>query len=161
MTISDYTLLNKLIASQNRRIVAIGLLEQQVEATSRGRIHQFLWQPNIPPIEWKLTAAIGRYMKGILFSYRCHTSLGSSTETAGHLVQVTGFLDCDSRVRGFRFGFADSGPVPVSTQWIPGKSITYIVDGPGGERIQGLEVLWSDKNEIAGLDVEFPILHSM
>ena len=100
-------------------------------------------------------------MKGNLFSYRCHTSLGTSTEAAGHLVQVTGFFDCDSRVRGFRFGFDDSWPVPITTQWIPGKSITYMVDGPGGERIQGLEVFWSDRNEIAGLDVEFPFLRSM
>ena len=100
-------------------------------------------------------------MKETLFSYRYHTSLGISTEAAGHLVRVTGYLDWDSRVRGFRFQFDDREPVPVTTQWIPGKSITYMVDGPGGERIQGLEVLWSDRNEIAGLDVEFPFLHSM
>ena len=92
-------------------------------------------------------------MKRNLFSYRCHTPFGNSTEAAGHLVRVTGFLDCDSRVRGFRFQFADSEPVPIATQWTPGKSITYMVDGPGGERIQGWEVFWSERNEIAGLDV--------
>ena len=100
-------------------------------------------------------------MRAALFSYRCHTSFGRSTEAASHLVRVTCFLDLDARVRGFRFHFDDREPVPVNTQWISGKIITYLADGPGGERIEGLEVSWSDKNEVAGLDVEPPSLHSL
>ena len=62
-------------------------------------------------------------------------------------------MDMDSLVHGFRCHFNDRESIP--TVWIPGKDIPCLIDGPGGERIIGIEVLWSDTNRIAGLSVGF------
>lgn len=61
------------------------------------------------------------------------------------------FMDSESLIYGFKCHFNDRESTP--NWWIPGKAVPCLIDGPGGERINGMEVIWSDTNEIAGLNI--------
>lgn len=110
-----------------------------------------LWYPEVPPVNSIATPAIGQVVAGDVFSSRCCTGFGYKVEATEHLVKIDAFLDSDSSVHGFRFCFNDRESIPAG--WIPGKAISCLIDGPGGEKINGLEVLWSTFNKIAGLKV--------
>lgn len=97
------------------------------------------------------TPAIGQVLTGGLFSYRCLTTFGDKVGAAEHLVQITAVMDTDSLIHGFKCFFNDRDATP--TNWIPGKDVPCLIDGPGGERINGLEAIWSDTIKIAGLKV--------
>ena len=142
-----------LISSQNRRVVAIGILEntRTLSRLNRDSITQSLWHPKLPPINSLATPAMGRVPTGNAFSYRCITVLGDEVGATEHLVQVNAYIDTDSLIHGFRCLFNDREATP--TEWIPGKAVPCLIDGPGGERINGIEVIWSDTNKIAGLNV--------
>ena len=72
-------------------------------------------------------------------------------EAAAYLEQIDAHVDTKSRIHGFRLRFKDRDPTPQG--WIPGKAISYLIDGPDGERIHGMEVLWSDETQISGFNV--------
>ena len=110
-----------------------------------------LWYPEVPPVNSIATPAIGQVVAGDVFSSRCCTGFGYKAEATEHLVKIDAFMDFDSSVHGFRFCFNDRESIPAG--WIPGKAISCLIDGPGGEKINGLEVLWSNLNKIAGLKV--------
>ena len=110
-----------------------------------------LWYPEVPPVNSIATPAIGQVVAGDFFSSRCFTGFGYEVEATEHLVKIDALMDSDSFVHGFRFCFDDRESVP--TGWIPGTAISCLIDGPGGEKINGMEVLWSNSNKIAGLKV--------
>ena len=113
-----------------------------------------LWYPEVPAANSIATPAIGRVVAGDVFSARCFTGFGYRVEATEHLVKIDAFMDSDSSVHGFRFCFNDREAVPAG--WIPGKAVSCLIDGPGGEKINGMEVLWSNTNKIAGLKVRRP-----
>ena len=88
---------------------------------------------------------------GNAFSYRCLTTFEDKVGAAEHLIQINAYMDTDSLIHGFRCLFNDREAEP--TEWIPGKAVPCLIDGPGGERINGMEVIWSDTHKIAGLNV--------
>ena len=110
-----------------------------------------LWYPEVPSVNSIATPAIGQVVAGDVFSSRCFTSFGDKVEATEHLVKIDAFMDPDSSIHGFRFCFNDRESIPAG--WIPGKVIPCLIDGPGGEKINGMEVLWSNFNKIAGLKV--------
>ena len=131
----------------------MGLLEKQnpVSRLSQGTLRRSLWHPDLPPSEMTSTPVIGQSRRETRFSYKCHTSLGISMEAAAYLEQIDAHVDTESRIHGFRLRFKDRDPTPKD--WIPGKAIPYLIDGPGGERIHGMEVLWSDETQMSGFNV--------
>ena len=126
-------------------------MEKAAPRSNRNSLMHSLWYPEVPPVNSIATPAIGQVVAGDVFSSRCFTGFGYTAEATEHLVRIDAFMDSDSSVHGFRFYFDDREPVPAG--WIPGKAITCIIDGPGGEKINGMEVLWSNLNKIAGLKV--------
>lgn len=110
-----------------------------------------LWYPEVPPVNSSATQAIGPILVGDAFSSRCFVGFGDKVEAAEHLVKIDACMNTDSSIHGFRFCFNDRESIP--TGWIPGKAIPCLIDGPGGERINGMEVLWSNFNKIASLKV--------
>ena len=148
-----------LTSSQNRRIVAIGILEKTKTTTKLNRISlpQSLWHPVLPPIDSLPTPAMGRALTGDAFSYRYLTSFGDKVGAAKNLVQINAYMDTDSQIHGFKCLFNHGEATP--TEWIPGKAVPCLIDGPGGERINGMEVEWSDINNIAGLNVRLTASH--
>ena len=99
------------------------------------------------------TPAIGQVLTGDTFSYRCLTTFGDKVGAAEHLVQITAYVDTDSQIHGFKCLFNDREATPK--YWMPGKNVPCLIDGPGGERINGLEAIWSDTTKIAGLKVRY------
>lgn len=142
-----------LTSSQNRRIVAVGILEKTrtTSRLSRDSLPQSLWHPELPPIASLPTPAIGRVLTGNAFSYRYITSFGDNIRAAENLVQINAYMDTESLIHGFKCLFNHGEVTP--TDWIPGKTVPCLIDGPGGERINGMEVIWSDTNNTAGLNV--------
>ena len=108
-----------------------------------------LWYSEVPSANSIATPAMGQAVAGDVFSSRCFTDFGHMVEATEHLVKVDAFMDSDSLVHGFRFCFNDRESIPAG--WIPGKAISCLIDGSGGEKINGVEVLWSNFNKIAGL----------
>lgn len=131
----------------------MGFLVKQnpVSRLSQDILSRNLWHPDLPPSSMTLTPVIGQSHRETRFSYRCHTTLGISTEAAAYLEQIDAHIDTESRIHGFRLRFKDRDPTPKD--WIPGKAIPYLIDGLGGERIHGMEVLWSDETQISGFNV--------
>lgn len=76
---------------------------------------------------------------------------------AENLVQLNAYMDTDSQIHGLKCLF-NHGEA-THTDWIPGKSVPFLIDGPGGERINGMEVISSDTNNITGLNVRSTALH--
>ena len=134
-------------------MVTFGILETEKATPRRNQnsLMHSLWYPEIPPVNSIATPAIGQVVGGDVFSSRRFTGCGYEAETIDHLVKIDVFMDSDSLVHGFRFCFNDRESIP--TGWIPGKAISCLIDGPGGEKINGIEVLWSNFNKIAGLKV--------
>ena len=74
-------------------------------------------------------------------------------ETLSHLTQITGYLSSERRgITAFRFHYNDR---PAEPRQIPfeGLDVPFLIDGPGGERICGLKVLWSDQTQHTGVIV--------
>lgn len=80
-----------------------------------------------------------------------HTVFAEQPEAAEHLVRVSAFLDLSPvGVQGFQFHFNDREAIPPPFSF-RGKEITFLMDGTGGEKLIGFDVLRSKKSGHAGL----------
>lgn len=70
-----------------------------------------------------------------------------------HLTQVSAFLGLEPYgVYGFQFHFDDREPIPAQfdNQF---NEVTFLIDGPGGERISVMDVVWSERTKTVGAEV--------
>lgn len=81
------------------------------------------------------------------------TIFAHDLEALGHIVRVTAFMSFKHKgIDGFQFHYDDREAIPTQPSF-EGREVTFLMDGPGGERISGLEVLWSDQSRHVGIIV--------
>jgi hypothetical protein len=81
------------------------------------------------------------------------TIFATDAEAPCHLTWVSAFLSLEPHgIHGFRFHFDNRDPVPAQSN-AQGKEVTFLIDGPGGERISALDVLWSEQTNTVGAEV--------
>lgn len=99
-----------------------------------------------------MTAPVG-IRKGKEFSYMHPIIFAPDSEALSHLIRVSAFLSLEpAGVHGFQFHFDDRNSIPTQFD-IQGKDVTFLIDGPGGERISAVDVIWSEQTNTAGLEV--------
>lgn len=70
-----------------------------------------------------------------------------------HLNRVSAFVSLEPNgIHGFQFHFDDRDPVPKKCD-AQGKDIPFLIDGPGGERVFALDVIWCDQTGVVGAEV--------
>ena len=81
------------------------------------------------------------------------TTFAQNDQASKHLIRINVFLDLEPvGVHGFQYHFDDRDPVPEQSP-VRGKHLPLLIDGPGGERLRGMHVFWSNKAKCAGLMV--------
>ena len=116
-----------------------------------------LWHPKVPPMEMRAVAAASSERHDGRFSYLSHTIFALQLGAAEHLIRVSVFIDVPPfhlGIRGFQFHFDDRECIPPPFS-IPGKEVSMLIDGPGGETILGIDVSRSDTATYAGLKVRY------
>ncbi|KAL8786433.1 MAG: hypothetical protein Q9195_008203 [Heterodermia aff. obscurata] len=147
--------------SQHGELLSLGILEKeqtwaaaQAEKTSvLPTLQNALWHPKVPPIEMRAVAAPSGERHDAKFSYLNHTIFAQESGAAEHLIRVSVFIDIPPfqlGVKGFQFHFDDRESIPPPFS-IPGKEVSMLIDGPGGETISGIDVLRSGTAKYAGL----------
>lgn len=83
------------------------------------------------------------------------TIFAMDSEALCHMTRVSTFLGLEPLgVHGFQFHFDDRDSIPAQADF-QGKEATFLIDGPGGERIFALDILWSEQTDTAGVEVCF------
>lgn len=99
-----------------------------------------------------MTAAKG-IGQGNKFSYVHPTIFATDLEASCHLTRVSALLGFEScGIYGFQFHFDDRDPIPAQFD-TRGNDVTFLIDGPGGERISSLDIIWSNRTETVGAEV--------
>lgn len=69
------------------------------------------------------------------------------------MIRVSAFLSLEPLgVHGFRFHFDDRDSIPAQADF-QGKDATFLIDGPGGEKISAMDIIWSEQTNTAGFEV--------
>ena len=91
--------------------------------------------------------------QGNKFSYMHPTIFATDLQASCHLTRVSALLSFEScGIYGFQFHFDDRDPIPAQFD-TQGNDVTFLIDGPGGERISSLNILWSKRTETVGAEV--------
>lgn len=115
-----------------------------------------LWYPSIPLREVIQTPCVGLAEKS-LFAYMQQTCFAESVEALQHLTGVSvNLAPEDAGVYEFHFHFDDRDPIPPDFG-SHGKNVNFLIDGPAGERIYGIDVLSSDSTDSIGINVNLAL----
>lgn len=111
-------------------------------------ISDYIWDPPLSPSSLSclsMTAATGISLKKRKGFTRMHpTIFATDCEALCHMTRVSAFLSLEPfGVYGFQFHFDDRDSIPAQADF-PGNDlshVTFLIDGPGGERISALDII--------------------
>ena len=114
-----------------------------------------MWNPTVPQVPTKATKALGMISEDRKSSYRYHNSFAESSFDAAHVVRIDAYFHARPHLRhikSLRFHYDDRLAIPKKAS--KDEPISFYLDGPRGERVCGLRVLWSiSGGEVMGFDV--------
>ena len=112
-----------------------------------------LWYPYLPPVNFKVTGVAG-FSVGDSFTCMRPSIFLSGSQSSNHLSLINCFVS--PRLLGifdFHSNVDDQEPV-LGYQWLQGKEVSLLIDGANGERLSGMDVLWSHRTDHIGMTVQ-------
>ena len=136
-------------------MVSLSMFERQSSAKApllfNTALLNKLWL-QLPPPEVIATSQSG-WIDNTKFNYTQPAVFASSEKMANDLVRVTAyFVPHPAGFAGLRFHFTDGTVVP-DEEYTWGTGLDFLIDGPRGERIVGVDVAYSHKHEYFGVNV--------
>lgn len=116
-----------------------------------------LWYPSLPPVGMKASEPLGcmdfsqpDYCFG-------HASFATHLDDIKHLTRVDViFTPFTTHIRDLHYYFDDRNPILGAGK--EGKCCPVPIYGSSGERLVGMEIIWSDGNRAVGCNVCSPLL---
>lgn len=134
--------------------MSIALLETQATIFDLGRtsLTGLLWCPYLPPVGTEANEPLGCMDCSQPDRYFNHTSFATTLDDTKHLTRIDViFTPFTSHIRKLHYCFDERNPILGAGK--EGKCFPVPIFGSSGERLIGMEIIWSDGNQAIGYNV--------